>query len=1053
MSLSGTATDDDPEDAPTYSWIHDGAPSITITGSDSASASFTAPNVAANTTITVTLTVNDGTVDASDTLHVTITDSPNRPPTVNAGQDQEVAEGATVSLSGTATDGDPEDTPTYSWTHDGAPSITITGSDSASASFTAPNVAANTTITVTLTVNDGTVDASDTLQVTITDSPNSPPTVNAGQDQEVAEGATVSLSGTATDGDPEDAPTYSWTHDGAPSITITGSDSASASFTAPNVAANTTITVTLTVNDGTVGVTDTLQVTITDSPNRPPTVNAGQDQEVAEGATVSLSGTATDGDPEDTLTYAWSHNSTLSFALDDDSAPDPSFTAPNVAEDTPVLFTLAVTDGTATATDSLVVTITDSPVQTGSSSASWSVDQVIRILGSKGGHALDMHVRCDEGTMLTDARAGTYLQAMWQQFGTADLNDAIDLSNLHIDLDWVNRVPGEWLIFRSIHYTPNDRIAEGIYPLDAGITINQYMDAASSDIFEYPTGNYTKSQIGNWEAYGLSIKWEGDGSCRMDLDHSNIIRHSPSTEFTAPQVNVTTTASANRVATVETPKASLGPRDIGRITLNGTAPGTVGVSWDAPGETPAGYRVMWAKVGESYRAWTDSAGNAYPTSPFQTITGLDGGAEYKVKVRATYDGDSGDWSGEATVAVARSPANDPPTVDAGNAQTVQEGLTVTLNGTASDPDGDALTYLWSHDSAMNVTFSDPSSLAASFTAPQVDSNTTITITLTVSDGNLTVSDSVDVTVTDAPVQVSQSDPRGVYRLTLSSTESGVIEAVWDAPGEAPIDYRISWAKAGESYRAWTDSVGNAFPTDASYTITDLEEGAEYKVQVRARYDGTAGDWSGEAATAVARSPANDPPTVDAGNAQTVQEGLTVTLNGTASDPDGDALTYLWSHDSAMNVTFSDPSSLVASFTAPQVDSNTTITITLTVSDGNLTVSDSVDVTVTDAPVQVSQSDPRGVYRLTLSSTESGVIEAVWDAPGEAPIDYRISWAKAGESYRAWTDSAGNAFPTDASYTITDLEEGAEYKVQVRARYNGTAGDWSGEITITVAGTN
>ena len=66
-----------------------------------------------------------------------VTHGPPNPPTVNAGQDQEVAEGATVSLSGTATDGDPEDTPTYSWTHDGAPSITITGSDSASASFTA----------------------------------------------------------------------------------------------------------------------------------------------------------------------------------------------------------------------------------------------------------------------------------------------------------------------------------------------------------------------------------------------------------------------------------------------------------------------------------------------------------------------------------------------------------------------------------------------------------------------------------------------------------------------------------------------------------------------------------------------------------------------------------------------------------------------------------------------------------------------------------------------------------------------------------------------------
>ena len=49
------------------------------------SASFTAPDVAANTTITVTLTVNDGTVDASDALQVTITDSSSIPPAADAG--------------------------------------------------------------------------------------------------------------------------------------------------------------------------------------------------------------------------------------------------------------------------------------------------------------------------------------------------------------------------------------------------------------------------------------------------------------------------------------------------------------------------------------------------------------------------------------------------------------------------------------------------------------------------------------------------------------------------------------------------------------------------------------------------------------------------------------------------------------------------------------------------------------------------------------------------------------------------------------------------------
>ena len=80
-----------------------------------------------------------------------------------------------MTLSGTASDVDPGDTLTYLWTHDSALTIAITGSDSLSASFTAPDVAADTTFTVTLTVNDGTVEVSDALQVTITDSPSIPP--------------------------------------------------------------------------------------------------------------------------------------------------------------------------------------------------------------------------------------------------------------------------------------------------------------------------------------------------------------------------------------------------------------------------------------------------------------------------------------------------------------------------------------------------------------------------------------------------------------------------------------------------------------------------------------------------------------------------------------------------------------------------------------------------------------------------------------------------------------------------------------------------------------
>ena len=41
------------------------------------------------------------------------------------------------------------------------------------------------------------------------------------------------------------------------------------------------------------------------------------------------------------------------------------------------------------------------------------------------------------------------------------------------------------------------------------------------------------------------------------------------------------------------------------------------------------------------------------------------------------------------------------------------------------------------------------------------------------------------------------------------------------------------------------------------------------------------------------------------------------------------------------------------------------------------------------------------------------------------------WAKAGEKFKKWNDSSGNAYPTGASHTVQNLEEGIEYKVRAR----------------------
>ena len=55
----------------------------------------------------------------------------------------------------------------------------------------------------------------------------------------------------------------------------------------------------------------------------------------------------------------------------------------------------------------------------------------------------------------------------------------------------------------------------------------------------------------------------------------------------------------------------------------------------------------------------------------------------------------------------------------------------------------------------------------------------------------------------------------------------------------------------------------------------------------------------------------------------VREGVQVTLNATASDQDGDQLTYSWRHDSSLEMILTDADSLVPSFTARRSHSGDT----------------------------------------------------------------------------------------------------------------------------------
>jgi len=104
---------------------------------------------------------------------------PNDPPTADAGLDQTtgINEGDLVNLSGSGSD--PEGQPiTYSWTQAGTDTVpvSLTGANTATPSFTAPESTANYDVNLTLTVLDGTNNAQDSVLITVA-ADNDPPIV------------------------------------------------------------------------------------------------------------------------------------------------------------------------------------------------------------------------------------------------------------------------------------------------------------------------------------------------------------------------------------------------------------------------------------------------------------------------------------------------------------------------------------------------------------------------------------------------------------------------------------------------------------------------------------------------------------------------------------------------------------------------------------------------------------------------------------------------------------------------------------------------------------
>jgi hypothetical protein len=348
------------------------------------------------------------------------------------------------------------------------------------------------------------------------------------------------------------------------------------------------------------------------------------------------------------------------------------------------------------------------------------------------------------------------------------------------------------------------------------------------------------------------------------------------------------------------------------------------------------------------------------------------------------------------------PSNRVPVAQAGSDQTVKRNATVTLDGTDStDPDGDALAYRWTQTSGPTVALSSTTSSQPSFAAP--NQSGTLSFSLTASDGQSTsTADSVSITVQNAaPTAISSNAvSAGLGSMaTLDATQS------FDPDGD-PLSF------------VWTQLSG------PQVTITTVAPGISQfqvpNIPVVLVFALTVSDGEATSVTinitvnVIVVTLPNQPPVVSAGSDFDAPRRATVTLNGTAFDPDFDPLTYTWEQVDGPAVTLANANTLSPTFAAPETPAQ--LRFALRASDGVHT-SDAAEVEVNVrnfAPDVANVAiTPTAAY-----TTDTLSIAAQVEDPDNDTVTTTYEWLRNGTPIGSETSSTFPASMTTKQDVIT-----------------------------------
>ena len=362
--------------------------------------------------------------------------------------------------------------------------------------------------------------------------------------------------------------------------------------------------------------------------------------------------------------------------------------------------------------------------------------------------------------------------------------------------------------------------------------------------------------------------------------------------------------------------------------------------------------------------------------------------------------------------------------------------------TATDPDGDILTYSLSGTDASSFVLDGSTGeiTIGSGTLLDYESGPTrYTVVVSVHDGRGAYGDD-DTAVDDlieVSIDVSNVDEAGTVSVSLEQPEVGtaLVASLSDPDG---LVSDISWQWARSSDRTdWSDISGAN-----SDSYTPVADDVGIYLQATASY--TDGHGAGKSAHAVMeRQTAQRGPSFEGDVTLTVDEntpsGSLVGDAITATDPDGDILTYSLSGTDASSFVLDDSTGeiTIGSGTLLDYESGPTrYTVVVSVHDGrgaygndDTAVDDLIEVSI-----DVSNVDEAGTVSVSLEQPEVGTALVVSLSDPDGLVS-DISWQWARSSDRTdWQDMAGAS-----SFTYTPVDLDADKYLRVTASYSDGEG--------------